>query len=88
MAHHFPATVEVRGHANSGMGRDVCALFSRYIHERRFPLSTETSKTTEKMASVEAVCINAPTGPKKTATLKHYPDAATTHAAHDGTETN
>ncbi|AUC55144.1 hypothetical protein CDO87_19115 [Sagittula sp. P11] len=30
----------------------------------------------------------APTGPKKTATLKHYPDAATTHAAHDGTETN
>jgi hypothetical protein len=50
-------------------------------------MTPETDKSTnvaDKMKTVKAACINAPSGPKKDAALKHYHAAEKAHTAkHD-----
>ncbi|MEX0583208.1 MAG: hypothetical protein WD185_06020 [Sneathiella sp.] len=52
------------------------------------PNTNESTNTGDKMKSVKAACDNAPAGPKKDASLKHYQAAEKAHTAKNDAETN
>ena len=51
-------------------------------------MTPEQLKTADQMKSVKAACVNAPTGPKKGAAMKHYHAAEKAHTAKNDAETN
>ena len=51
-------------------------------------MTPEENKTADKMISVKAACVNAPTGPKKDSAMKHYYAAEKAQTAKNEAETN